>query len=63
MLFSYRKGLKPVKSIMQVDNMDNDLRNNLWNALTIYYWNDVKDDFIENYKDINYLVENIYIFY
>ena len=41
-LFSQRKGLKPVKSIMQVDSMDDDLRNGLWNALTIFYWNQVK---------------------
>jgi hypothetical protein len=40
--FSHRKGLKPVKSIIQVDSMDDDLRNRLWNALTVYYWNLVK---------------------
>ncbi|HEV7859349.1 MAG TPA: hypothetical protein VGO91_12090 [Pyrinomonadaceae bacterium] len=37
--FSQRKGLKPIKSIMQVDSMDEDLRNGLWNALKIFYWN------------------------
>jgi len=40
--FSERKGLKPVKSIIQVDSMDEDLRNGLWNTLTIYYWNQIK---------------------
>lgn len=38
MLFSQRKGLKPVKNLMQVDSMDDDLRNSLWNVLTIRYW-------------------------
>lgn len=36
--FSQRKGLKPIKSIMQIDSMDDDLRNGLWNALEVYYW-------------------------
>lgn len=36
-LFSQRKGIKPVKSIIQSDNIDEDMRNSLWNALTIFY--------------------------
>lgn len=36
--FSQRKGLKPIKSVMQVDSIDDDLRNGLWNALKIFYW-------------------------
>jgi len=40
--FSQRKGLKPIKKVMQVDSMDDDLRNGLWNALTIHYWTLVK---------------------
>ena len=38
MLFSQRRGLKPVKCIIQKDSMDEDLRNGLWNALDIFYW-------------------------
>lgn len=38
--FSQRKGLKPTKSIIQADSMDDDLRNGLWNALQIFYWDD-----------------------
>jgi hypothetical protein len=38
MLFSERQGIKPVKSILQVDSMDEELRTGLWNALTIFYW-------------------------
>lgn len=40
--FSQRKGIKPVKSIIQSDSMDSDLRNSLWNALSIYYWDQLK---------------------
>ncbi len=40
-LFSHRKGLKPVKSKIQVDGMDDELRNGLWSALAQYYWEGV----------------------
>ncbi len=49
-LFSQRKGIKPVKSIMQVDGMDDDLRNGLWNALTVYYWNRVEYHLVAGYS-------------
>ena len=35
--FSQRKGLKPIKSIVQKDSMDDDLKNGLWNVLHIFY--------------------------
>lgn len=44
-LFSQRKGIKPVKDIMQVDDMDMDLRIGLWNALTTCYWEEVSGDY------------------
>jgi len=37
-LFSQRKGIKPVKSVMQVDSMDEDLKNGLWNILYLCCW-------------------------
>jgi hypothetical protein len=40
-LFSQRKGLKPVKSVIQVDSMNEDLRNSLWNALVLFYFGNV----------------------
>lgn len=51
-LFSQRIGVKPIKSIVQVDSMDLDLRNSLWNALTLVYWEKIppyleQDDNIE----------------
>ena len=62
MLFSQRKGIKPVKSVMQVDSMDSDLRNGLWDALTIYYWDKVKDDWISYLKNekINTLFKRLW---
>lgn len=38
MRFSQRYGYTPVKEVFQIDSMDSDLRNSLWNALEITYW-------------------------
>lgn len=38
MRFSQRKGLKKVKEVIQVDYIDEELRNRLWNVLDFYYW-------------------------
>jgi len=45
-LFSQREGIKPAKSVIQINDMDIDLRNSLWNALTLCYW-----DYMEEYYD------------
>lgn len=36
--FSQRKGLKPIKTKMQIDSIDDDLKNRLWSALHQFYW-------------------------
>ncbi len=36
MLFSQRKGLKPIKSIIQIEALDEDLRNGLWSVVTVW---------------------------
>ena len=45
-LFSHRHGLKQVKNIMQIDSIDDDLRNRLWNTLKIFYWDKVQSNHI-----------------
>ena len=37
-LFSQRHGFKPKKSVIQMNDMNIDLRNSIWNALEISYW-------------------------
>ena len=37
-LFSQRYGYKPVKSVIQTESIDQELRTGLWNALDIFYW-------------------------
>ena len=38
MRFSQRKGLKPVAEVIQVDSMNSELRNSLWNTLVQLEW-------------------------
>lgn len=40
--FSQRKGLKPTKSAVQIDSMDDALRNSLWTALVLHYWEPIE---------------------
>lgn len=59
--FSQRKGLTPIKEIFQIEDIDQDLKNALWNCLTIYYW-DKRDFFIDKEgKDFVYLIKVIWI--
>ena len=66
MLFSQRNGLKQKKNVIQVNSMDDDLRNSLWNILTEYYWKAGKKDpsgvYITTIKDqtLNYIVKALW---
>jgi len=62
-LFSQRIGKTPIKSVIQTDTIDEDLKNALWNGLTIFYWDDkVKIDWIEhNQNDVIVLLTRIWI--
>ena len=62
-LFSQRKGFKPIKNVMQVDSMDNELRNGLWNALTLFYWTQVKDLWISNDEEMDILFKRLWLSY
>jgi len=63
-LFSQRHGYKPVKNVIQLDSMDSDLRNGLWNALDMYYWSKaghthaLKDD-----REIYPLIHHLWLDY
>lgn len=37
--FSERMGIKPVRSVIQRESVDEPLRNALWNIITMLYWN------------------------
>ena len=44
--FSQRKGFKPVTEVIQIDSMNSELRNSLWNTLDVEIWS---NDFIQRY--------------
>lgn len=63
-LFSHRKGIKPPKSKIQTDSMDDDLRNSLWNALLVCYWDKLKSmNYINFYTDFSTLFERLWLKY
>lgn len=47
--FSQRYGFRPVKNVVQVDTIDLDLRNSLWNALDIFYCRTFKHLSVETF--------------
>ena len=45
--FSQRKGFKPVTEVIQIDSMNSELRNSLWNTLDVEIWSNA---FIQRYS-------------
>jgi hypothetical protein len=45
MLFSERQGITPPKSVIQINSMDDDLRNGLWNSFCLFYLHKIPGDF------------------
>lgn len=41
--FSQRQGVKPIRSFTQLESMDEALRNRLWNAVTLHYWDKISE--------------------
>lgn len=42
MRFSERYGYKPIREIIQIESIDEPLRNGLWSILKVYYWDHVR---------------------
>lgn len=45
MKFSQRHGHTPVKTVLQTETIDADLRNSLWSVLKVYYWDHVRPNY------------------
>ena len=50
MLFSQRKKYKPIRDIIQKEDMDKDLRHGLWNALHMCIWEHEKDHYSTSFS-------------
>ena len=61
MLFSQRRKIKPVKTVIQTDSMDIDLRNGLWNCIYITYFQNM--DYGYNYELIIKLTQSLWLVY
>jgi len=61
-LFSQREGIKPGKSVIQINSMDDDLRNSLWNALALCFWNHIGSDFDYSLSDKTF-ISNIWVYH
>lgn len=55
MKFSQRAGITPIEKAIQLESMDEDLRNSLWSILTAYY----RDKFNKSKYDMGYRVDRI----
>jgi hypothetical protein len=53
--FSERKGLKEIRTEIQLESMDDALRNQLWNLLTVYYWDTMNQNKIGRHQYLNKL--------
>jgi hypothetical protein len=51
MLFSKRQGIIPPLKGLQIEGIDDDLRNRLWNALQIFYWDKFKGRSYQSFPD------------
>lgn len=51
--FSERKGLKTIRTEIQVDSMDDALQNKLWNLLDAFYWSKMHSDWIQENGDLH----------
>jgi hypothetical protein len=59
--FSQRKGLKQIKSVVQVDSMDDDLKNGLWNAMQVFYFNKATSGYrVSDFPNLDLLLHFIW---
>jgi len=52
-------GLKPIKNIIQIDSIDDDLKIGLWNVMQIFYWDTIKTHHLSGSvynEDLNLLI-------
>ncbi len=63
LLFSQRYGFKPVRTQIQLQSMDDNLRIGLWNALSRFYWLDNANYRLSSYPSLNSLLEKMWEYY
>jgi len=62
MKFSERIGKNTIKELIQIEDIDEELKNALWNAVTFFYWDIIKESFISsNRRHISTFLTRIWI--
>jgi len=61
MSFSQRFGFRPTKVDIQATDMDEDLRNGLWNILSLFCWNNMKGVWLPDCESVNLLCQKIWM--
>lgn len=59
-LFSERMGIKPPKSVLQTESMDDDLRTGLWNALATCIWSRMGTKWISKHFHMSFLLSRLW---
>ncbi|HAY3534872.1 hypothetical protein BAY06_07210 [Elizabethkingia anophelis] len=64
MKFSERIGKNKIKEVIQIEGIDEELKNSLWNIITFYYWDTIKEPYITSNPPIKkYLLNRIWIYF
>lgn len=61
--FSEREGIIVPKKILQIEEIDDDLRNSLWNAIKLGYWDRIILNNYHHSPEVDILLKKIWIFY
>lgn len=57
MKFSERIGKNKIKEVIQIEGIDDELKNSLWNSITFYYWNTIKESYISS----NHQIQKVFL--
>jgi len=63
MNFSQRRGLKPIRSVIQKDSIDDELRTAIWNELTVSYFAYLRTFASDSPKELIWLLKKLWIHY
>lgn len=61
--FSQRKGLKPIRALIQKDSVDLPLRNQLWNGIILFFWNSLGEYSYDNSNESSNLLKRFWVTY
>ena len=61
--FSQKYGFKPIKNVLQIEEMDNDLRNSLWNGVDLHFISEFKGPYMSNDADAKYFYQMLCLHY